>query len=91
MSFYNVEAEVHSGEREADEHTAEKHFVDPNDFIHTQPKDQSMEAFFGHDYLTSKPVHESIIEPALYVTLEHEITAPSFMEMAPPKGFRFTV
>ena len=82
MNFYNVEeTEVHSGEREADEQTAEKHFVDPNDFNHKQPTDQSMEAFFGHDYLTSTPVHESIIEPALYVTLEHEITAPSFMEM----------
>ena len=87
MNFYNVEeTEVHSGEREADEHTAEKHFVDLTDSNHKQPKDQPMVAFFGHDYLTNTPVHESIIEPALYVTLEHEITAPSFMEMAHTQG-----
>jgi hypothetical protein len=86
MNFYNVEeTEFHSEEREADEHTAEKHFVDLTDSNHKQSKDQPM-VVFGHDYLTSTPVHESIIEPALYVTLEHEITSPSFMEMVHTQG-----
>jgi hypothetical protein len=87
MNFYNVEeTEVHSEKREATEHTAEKHFADLTDSNHKQPEDQPMVAFFGHDFLTSTPVHESIIEPTVYVILGHEITASRFMEMAHTQG-----
>jgi hypothetical protein len=87
MNFYNVEeTEVHSEKRGATEHTAEKHFADLTDSNHKQPEDQPMVAFFGHDFLTSTPVDESIIEPTVYVILGHEITASRFMEMAHTQG-----
>jgi hypothetical protein len=86
-NLYSVEEiEVHTEKSEADELTAEKHFVDFADSNHKQPKDQPMVAFFGYDFLAITRVHESIIEPTVYVTLEHVITAPRFMEIAHTHG-----
>jgi hypothetical protein len=82
VSFnYFEEIEVNLQESGTGEGAAEKNLVDLTDSNHEQQEGKQAVAFFGYDFLTSASVKKSIIEQAVYITLEHDIALPRLMEI----------
>ena len=80
VMYYDIEKEEQTAEKDTNANAIHNDHTGVSDYAHKEPEGTSKVAFFGYDFLTNTTINKRIIEPLVYVTLDHAFADFRLME-----------